>query len=391
MAERRGMRDLAVQRRFMHDLETRNLLDRRVEFLPDEKALTEREAKAQPLTRAELGVLLAYAKIVLFRDLVASDLPDDPILERDLFGYFPHRMAEAYRAEIAGHRLRREIIATGLANDVINRGGPSFVSRLQDLTGRTAAAVGRAFVIVREGFELNRLYARIDALDNRIDGGVQLDLYAAIWRLLQGSCSWFLKNSDEADLRTSIAGLKEARAALGPELPRVMPEFMRESLEERTHALRRAEVPDDLAADLALLPVIALVPDIALVARAAGAGLVQSARSFFAVTDIFRISRIEEAAQSIQPTDYYDGLALSRAADTIDAARRGICILALSGHRDSNDPVGAFVAAGGERIARARERLHALTEGGEITVSRLSVASGLMADLAGGAAAARAA
>ena len=132
-----------------------------------------------------------------------------------------------------------------------------------------------------------------------------------------------------------------------------------------------------------LLDVAELVPDIALVAAQAKAGLLEAAKAFFAVSDAFRIGRIEDAARSIAPADYYDGLALSRAGDTIGAARRGMAVAALGRFAKAEDPVAGWMAAGGERIARARERLQALTEGSEITVSRLSVASGLMSDLTG--------
>ena len=95
-------------------------------------------------------------------------------------GYFPDRMEKKFAAEIAGHRLRREIIARVVANDLVNRGGPSFVTRLQDATGRGARDVVRAFTVVRDGFGLPALYREIDALDNKIDGQVQLDLYARL-------------------------------------------------------------------------------------------------------------------------------------------------------------------------------------------------------------------
>ncbi|HVW55656.1 MAG TPA: NAD-glutamate dehydrogenase [Rhizobiaceae bacterium] len=381
MAERRGIADLAVQRRFMHGLEERHLLNRKVEFLPDEKALRERETKNEPLTRAELGVLLAYGKLALFQDFVASGLPDDPYLEEDLFRYFPRRMAEEFAPEIAGHRLRREIIATELVNDLVNRGGPAFVARLQDLTGQTAAAVGAAFVIVRDGFELNRHYAGIDALDAKIDGHVQLDLYAEVWRLLQNTATWFLKNSVGAALSVEITQLREARAALEPRLLELMPAFMREAHEERLHRFRKLGAPDALAQELALLPFSELVPDIALVARTAKADLDRAAHVFFAVTDFFRIGRIDEAARTIQTNDYYDGLALARAADTIGQARRGIAVSALRRFGKEADPLAAWIDAGGERVARTREKLLTLTESGDASVSRLSVASGLVADL----------
>ncbi|MGN6466149.1 MAG: NAD-glutamate dehydrogenase [Rhizobiaceae bacterium] len=384
LSERRGLADLAYQRRFISGLEARGLLDRKVELLPDDATLSEREAKGQPLTRAELGVLLAYAKLTLFDDLVKGGLPDDPYLERDLMGYFPHRMASEFKPEISAHRLRREIVATRLANDMINRGGPAFVSRLKDLTGETEEEIGKAFVLVREGYDLNRLYAEIDALDNRVDGSAQLGFYAIVTHLLETVTSWVLKNGEAtADLSRRIAKLRDARAALEPQLPVIMPAFMLASHEERVRSLREAGAPEKLAAELALLGVTGLVPDIVYVAAASGADLAGAARAFFAVSDIFRIGRIEEAAQAIPTTDYYDGLALERATDALGKARRGICAAALATHRKEPDPVRAWIAAGGDRIQRTRDRLQALTETGDVTVSRLSVASALMADLAG--------
>lgn len=384
IARKRGLADIAHQARFMSALEARGLLDRAVETLPSPAALAEREARGEPLTRAELGVLLAYAKIVLFSDIVASDVPDDAHFDRDLMGYFPDRMAKKYAAEIHGHRLRREIITRVVANDLVNRGGPSFVNRLQEATGRTAADVVRTFAVVRDGFVLPALYREIDALDNQIDGQVQLDLYQMVSRLIYVTSGWYLKNdAGTAPLGQRIAELQDARKALEPKLVSLLPAFSRERIEEKRHGLFKAGAPERLAEQLALSEVAELIPDIALTARMANADIVAAAKAFFAVSDAFRIPRVEDAARSITPSDYYDQLALSRATDTIGAARRGIAVAALTGHAKAADPVAAWLEAGGERVARIRERLQALTEGGDITVSRLSVASGLMSDLTG--------
>ncbi|MER9934741.1 NAD-glutamate dehydrogenase [Mesorhizobium sp. M0088] len=384
IARKRGLADIAHQSRFMTALEARGLLDRTVETLPSPAALAEREARGEPLTRAELGVLLAYAKIVLFSDIVASDVPDDAHFNRDLMGYFPDRMAKKYATEIHGHRLRREIITRVVANDLVNRGGPSFVNRLQEATGRTAADVVRTFALVRDGFALPALYREIDALDNQIDGQVQLDLYQMVSRLIYVTSGWYLKNdAGTAPLGQRIAELQEARKALEPKLVALLPAFSRERIEEKRHGLFKSGAPEGLAGQLALSEVAELIPDIALTARTAGADIVAAAKAFFAVSDAFRIPRVEDAARSITPSDYYDQLALSRATDTIGAARRGIAVAALTGHAKTADPVVAWLDAGGERVARIRERLQALTEGGDITVSRLSVASGLMSDLTG--------
>jgi len=206
-----------------------------------------------------------------------------------------------------------------------------------------------------------------------------------VWRLLQNTTTWFLKNSPGGALAAEVARLREARAALEPRLVELMPEFMREAHEERLHRFRKVGAPDALARDLALLPFSELVPDIALVTRSAKADLDRGAHVFFAVTDFFRIGRIDEAARSIQTNDYYDGLALARAADMIGQARRGIAISALRRFGKEPDPLAAWIEADSERIARTREKLLMLTESGETSVSRLSVASGLVADLTVGA------
>jgi len=383
LQSRRGVADLPHQARFIDALERRGLLDRAVEMLPSPAAFAAREARGEQLTRAELGVLLAYAKIVLFTDIVDSDLLDDPYFERDLMGYFPRQMQKKYVAEISGHRLRREIVARELANDLINRGGPSFVNRLQEATGRTAADVVRAFAVVRAGFDLPGLYSEIDALDNRIDGQAQLGLYQSVSRLIFVTSGWYLRNDDgKGPVEADVAALRKARLALEPKLPALLPSFDSARLIERRQELVALGTPESLAAHLAIGDAAEFIPDISLVASMAGTGIDAAARAFFSVSEAFRIDRIESAAQAITPSDYYDGLALSRAGDTIDAARRGIAIAALTAFGGSDDPVAAWLAAGGERIGRTRERLKSLTEGGDLTVSRLSVASGLMSDLA---------
>ena len=384
LASRRALEDMPHLARFMTALEGRKLLDRAVETLPTTAQLAEREKRGEPLTRAELGVLLAYAKIVLFTDLLKTDVSDDAHFHRDLIDYFPHRMGEEYATEIGTHRLRREIIARVVINDLVNRGGPAFVHRLQDATGRGTADVVRAFTVVRDGYDLPGLFAGIDALDNLVDGQRQLDLYQVVTRLILAATTWFLRNDpSEAGLAERIDELRQARTALEPQLRSLLPEHAAALLAERQAEFVAAGVPVEVAERLVMAEIGEVVPDIALVGRMAATGIREAARAFLAVSEAFRMTRIEQAVRSIAPADYYDGLALARAADTIAAARRGIAVAALSGYAGEEDPVAAWLVAGGARIAVTRERLQALTEGGDLTVSRLSVAAGLLSDLAG--------
>jgi len=382
LVERRGLAELPHQARMMSLFEAQGHLDRAVEFLPGPEALAERQSRGESLTRAEIGVLLAYAKIVLFDELVASPLPDEPYFEADLLGYFPERMRKKYAAEIRGHRLRREIIATELANDIIDRGGPTFVTRLQDMTGRPSSEIVEAYAVVRGGFDLPSLFAAIDALDNKVDGQMQLALYSRVWRLILDATAWQIKNgSGRGSVGERIRHLSEARAKLEPELKTLLPRAHAEGIDIVARQFEGAGVPKPLAERLASLDALALVPDIALAADTAQADLSRAASAFFAISEAFRLSRIEVTAGSLTPSDYYDGLALARAVGTIDSARRGITIAALSAYRGDGDPAKSWIDAGGARVAEVRERLQSLTESGDLTVSRLTVAAGLMADL----------
>ncbi|ASV87622.1 bacterial NAD-glutamate dehydrogenase family protein [Ochrobactrum quorumnocens] len=382
LSERQGLTELPYQARFMAELETRKLLDRKVEYLPSDALLNERQKSGQPLTRPELAVLLAYAKLSLSDDLVASRLPDEPYFDQLLFGYFPKRMVKNYAEEISNHRLKREIVATLLANDVINRGGITFISRLADTTGKSAADIVRAYVAVRDGFEINAIYDAIDALDNKVTGDVQNQFYHLVGEMLLSTTAWVLRNdTTRANLTELVNTITTARAALEPRFDGLMPDYLIEAVQADKAAFVEKGAPEKLAQRLANLQLAGIMPDIALIAHLASADLVATAKTYFGVSEAFRIGRIEEAARTIPVTDYYDGLALSRASDTITQAARGITIAALKKHGKDKDPAATWFAEDAARIDQVKNRMVALTEGGDLTVSRLAVAAGLMSDL----------
>ena len=277
-AERRAAEDLTYQARMMESLEARGLLDRKVELLPDAKTLAERNARGQALTRPEIGVLVSYSKLVLFADIVGSNLPDDPHFEQTLMTYFPAAMQKSWKEDILSHRLRREIIATELANDAVNRGGPSFITRQMDMTGRSPADVARAFAIVRDGYGLDALYSAIDALDNRIPGQEQLRLYEHVARLIFHATGWQLRNGDPVlAVGAAVEQLLAARRHLEPKFTTLLPDFMKDKLAERQARMVAIGVPEASARSIAMLGISELVPDIMAVATGAGVALDEAA------------------------------------------------------------------------------------------------------------------
>ncbi len=378
LTERKGMEDLSYQQRLMQQLEARGRLDRHVEDLPDDMVLAERQASGNALTRAELGVLLAYAKIVALDDLVDSDVPDDPYFEDLLTDYFPPKMQKPFGKEIAGHRLRREIIATGLANSMINRGGPTLLARVNDRTGASVATMARAYAAARAAFNLRELHDEIDKLDAKISGDLQLELYATVQERVVSQTVWFVRYGDFSEGVAPIAErYGKAVKTLSAKLEDIVPDFLRTRIEADTKRYRAAGVPAGLAKTMGGLPIAGLIPDIALASEKSGKPLLKVAQVFFDLTRLLRVGRLVHIGRGLETTDYYDGLAVDRALQSAHQSRRNLVVESLV-HK------GGFEAWKSQRmddLTLARTQLGQIIDSDTPSVSRLTVAATVLADI----------
>lgn len=381
LSERAGMENMAHQQHLMQQLEARDLLDRQVEDLPDDVTIAERVKSGQPLTRAEMGVLLAYAKIVALDDLVATNVPDDPYLKMELERYFPPKMQKLYSNEIDGHRLRREIIGTGLANSMINRGGPTFISQLIDRTGAPIERMARSYVAVRDSFDLQTINGKIDALDNKVSGDLQLELYEIVRERVLEQSVWFVRYGDFSKGISAVVGsYGGAVKNLMATFDKILPEFLLDRIATDKARFVAGGVPKDLALTLAQLPIAALIPDIFYAAQKTKKPLDKSASVFFAVSEALRISRIVDAARDVEADDFYDKLALDRALQSLHVARRDIVVDVLK----SKGNADTWLAAHKTSVQRTREQMADIIENDVASVSRLTVAANILGDLARG-------
>ena len=381
LAQRRGLDDLGFQQRLMQTLELQGKLDRQVEYLPDDMELAERRRRGEALTRPELAVLLAYAKLDLYDDLLASTVPDDPYLARELTRYFPRAIQDRFPDAVESHRLRREIIATGLANSIINRGGPGFVVRLADQTGADIATIASAFAAVRDSYGMTALNTAIDALDTRVPGSAQLEHYAAIQDLLIDRVVWFIRNVDlSKGLADVVAHHRQGIEAVAAALETALPQAQRAARAARTQELSHIGFGEPLSSVLASLPHLAAAPDIVRVADDTGRPVADVAATAFAAASAFRFDAVAGAARSIAVTDYFDRLALDRALDSIARAARSLTAAMVATGETGDAAVAAWMAIHGARAERVRTQVAEIAAGG-LTVSKATVAASLLADL----------
>ncbi|HUB94740.1 MAG TPA: NAD-glutamate dehydrogenase, partial [Stellaceae bacterium] len=284
--------------RLMRDLERAGRLDRAVEMLPDDAALGERAKARQGLTRPELAVLLAYVKINLAADLRLSDLPDDPQLADDLVAYFPAVLSRRFAAGIAAHRLRREIIATVAANDLVNRAGIAFAREQGELSGRGPGDVTRAYMIVRRIYDLDAFWEGVNALDNKVPASLQHEMLIAAGRLVERATAWFLRKP-VLDIAAETAAFRPGIAALAEAIADIMPESHRAALAARAKLLEGHGVPAPQALVSARLEFLFSAVDIVRLALATGENVVDLGRRFFAIGARFRLDALRVAARKL--------------------------------------------------------------------------------------------
>ncbi len=279
-------------------LESQGKLDRSLEFLPSDAEFDERMSRGEILTRPELSVLLSYAKMELFQQLLDTDVPEDPHLSTELERYFPQPIRDRFGAELEEHRLRREIIATAVTNSIINRMGSTFVLRMQEDTGKGPGEIAKAYSIARETLNARALWAAIDALDGKVTDAVQVDALTRIWTLLRSMTRWLLTRHADLGIAQAVQRYAPGLGELRGTLAKVVSAPVRETMTAEAAQWREAGLPKALADDIAGLGPLASALDIVDVANQNQLTVPQAAEVYFQLGEALNLSwlmaRIEE-------------------------------------------------------------------------------------------------
>jgi glutamate dehydrogenase len=378
----RGEEELGYDARLMRDLEARGLLNRRLEFLPDDATLEEYAAQGRGLTRPELAVVMAYSKIVLFDQLLDSPVPDDPYLGKELFRYFPERMTRQFPDELAEHKLRREIISTMLANSMINRGGASFVSRLMEETGHGVADIASAYAMARDTFDFVTLNATVDSLHGRIPGRVQMDMYLELQMIMRRATIWCLRNVSFAQgIETLVGHYAKGIRTLEKALPKVLSDAALERLRTRHDAFVEQGVPEPVARTFAGVRYLQRAPDVVMVAEQCDQPIEAVARVLFRSGVDLRIDKLITESTLIDASDFYERLAINRTVDGIIQNHRAIVTRAIA-NKGGGDPWDHWMSSNRDAAERAGRIIEELVGERSFGLSKLTVAASQLGELA---------
>ncbi|GJL80883.1 MAG: NAD-glutamate dehydrogenase [marine bacterium B5-7] len=298
------------QMRFIRALEREGVLNRSLEYLPDEETTAERIQNRQGLHRAEISVLLAYSKLRLNDELIISDVPEDPFLSSRLSEYFPSILGEKFPKVMVEHRLRREIIITYIANEMVNRAGPTFAFRLKELTGGSYPHIARAYTVATEVFNHKTIVHAIEGLDNVVNDSVQKSMISDVVGLIERATSWLVQHRPESmNISDAVEYFKGGVDDLLASYPRSMAASNRLQQKKRAQKLIQAGVPKDLAQTVSSVVALSSALDIIEVARESRQDVAHVAGVYYGIGDRLEIHWLREKISELQIRNHWQAMA----------------------------------------------------------------------------------
>ncbi|WP_029013867.1 NAD-glutamate dehydrogenase [Niveispirillum irakense] len=374
IAQASAVDTLEDQARFARAMEKAGKLSRAIEYLPDDEEFAARTAARQGLTRPELAVLLAYAKIDLYDQLLATDLPDDPAVERDLTRYFPKALQERFGDAVARHQLRREIICTAVTNGMVNRVGPTFTWEMVEQTGRGFGDAARAYLIVRDAFGLRGIWDAVEGLDNKVPAATQTAMMAYTGHLMRRAVPWVLAHGTyPLDIAAETSRLAPVVEELAGNLTDILSPPALKWVTEHASLWTEAGVPADLANRIACLPGLAAATDIAEVAKEIGHAPAEVARIYFELGDYLGLDYLRTRTTDVKAENHWQRQAIAATLDDLFNLQARLTARVLA--QPADDPMAEWSQTRQGPLDRINSLLTDLRSVAQIDIAMLAVAS----------------
>ncbi len=377
-AERQSVDSFRENVLFIRSLEKSGRLNRVVESLPSDDDLARRLAAGVGLTRPELSVLMAYAKMTLYTDILETDLPDDPYYNHWLSHYFPPQLREKFAAYIASHRLRREIITTIIVNQLVNRVGPTFALQMQEEQGCPVEDVARAFALVCDVFELESLWTSIEKLDNKVSTDVQGRMIDVSQKLARRATLWCLRHiSPDTDIAAEVKLLSTDMRKLETGLEGLLSVEARKTFIRRMSQLVTDGVPEVLARRVAALGPLRSSLDVVQAGTGNSRPITEVGEVYFAVGAELQLDWLRAAAESIQPESNWDRLAITALVDDLYSQQRAITssVFANANGHAGRDAYDHWATNNRKTIKRTSGLIREFKSTGPLDISKLAFAT----------------
>ena len=373
-------------RRFISNLEEAGRLNRELEFMPSDQELADRRVQGQGLTRPEIAILVSYAKAILKEELIASDLGRDPMLTAAVTTAFPPQLVERFPEDVEEHRLRREIMCTQVANDIVNRVGFNFVARLRKATGAPVADIARAYAAVIRIFDVEQTWAAIEALDHQVDAAIQQEMIYGVVRLVRRAARWLLRNRrHNLSPTTAVAEFADGVSTLRQALPALLRGRAAEQYQTLAEHYREAGVDAALAAHVAASAQAYTLLGIVQAARETGAQMREVAELHFELGERLELDWFSGLILDTKVDNEWQALARDTYLEDLEWQQRTLAVGVLQAVEDGQDREAAIEAWSLQQaslLERWREMLTELHTTSSPDFAMFAVANRELLDLA---------
>jgi glutamate dehydrogenase len=386
VARFQARRLLHVHQRYIRKLVRDGQVNRVQDGLPGDKEFAERQSAGQGLTAPELSVLLAHTKNAAAREVLASDLPDDPFLQSELARYFPAPLRVRFASSMAGHRLRREIITTSVVNQMVDTGGTTFLFRLAEETGASVPELTRAWLVARQVFDMPSFWQRLGLLaaSGVIDVDTQITLVLEARKLVERATRWLIINlRPPLDIRATVASLRAGVLQVRSAIPGLLSGRDLAGFTERRAAFAARGVPPELADEAAAMVASYSACDIVHSATLTGAGVEETAAVYFALAARLQLGQLRDLIVALPREDRWASMARAALRDDLYGAHAALTQDVVASAAATTPPappdtaglLAAWEARNSAAIGRAAATLAEIWESDQFTFTTLSVAS----------------
>lgn len=371
-------KNISLHMRYLNDLESQHILDRKVEHLPSTKEIAERKAAEQGLTRPELAVLLAYSKIAIKHEIIDSELIDDPYLRRLLSSAFPASIRKQYQALMEDHRLAREIIATQLSNRIVNDMGITFVYRLQVETGATTSEVIRAYIVAFAIFNKAELQELILSLDFKVSMADQYNMLYNVRNLINLATRWFLHGRHlHSDLEKIIKHFSPRVQKLEQMTPTLMSGITSSYMTSLVNEFTAAGLPRDIALRIATYRAIYTSLNIIDVSTNHNLDLEKTAQVYFRGGERINLVWYRDQINTDSREGHWNVMARLALRDELDISQRALTIAIMKGadkNADADELINTWVENNGRALERWNRVTNMLTSSSNVEYTMFFIA-----------------
>ena len=317
-------------RRTINALESEGRLSRALEFIPDNDQIIERQNKGQYLTRPELSVLISYVKVKLKEDLLGAEIIDNPYVQEAVESAFPQELVARYREMVYDHPLRRQIVSTQVANELVNSMGITFYHRISGATGADIDTVAAAYISARDVYLMREFQEQVATLDYKVPAKLQLELMNSMVGRVRRAARWFIRNRRlELQPAEETSLFRESVQRVIKALPEVLSGDPRLEWESRYKGLLEANVPEDVALLAASPTYLYSALCISESARASDCSVEEVARIYFRLADTLDLHWFGNQIIDLPAENFWQVQARETIMDDLDSQLASLAVQIL--------------------------------------------------------------